>query len=57
MTSELGYDAAGNMVRHVLSTPSGTAESQDYEIGDNNEVLRIRNGEGPDVLQPSGSMA
>ena len=49
VTSELGYDAAGNMVRYALTTSSGTVESQDYEIGDHNEVLRIRNGEGPDV--------
>ena len=49
MSSALGYDAGGNVVRYELATGGRTVLSQDYEIGDYNEVVRIRTGEGPDV--------
>ena len=49
VSSALGYDAAGNLVRYELATGGRTVLSQDYEIGDYNEVVRIRTGEGPDV--------
>ena len=48
-SSTMGYDAAGNLVRYELSTGGRVALSQNYEIGDYNEVVRIRTGEGPDV--------
>ena len=49
VSSALGYDAAGNLVRYELATGGRTVLSQDYEIGDFNEVVRIRTGEGPDL--------
>ena len=48
-SSALGYDAAGNLVRYELATGGRTVLSQAYEIGDYNEVVRIRTGEGPDL--------
>ena len=49
VSSALGYDAAGNLVRYDLATDGRSVLSQDYEIGDYNEVVRIRTGEGPDL--------
>ena len=49
VSSTMGYDVAGNLVRYELATTQRTVLSQDYEIGDYNEVVRIRTGEGPDV--------
>ena len=50
--STLGYDATGNLISYVLESPHAK-HSQEYELGDHNEVLRIRNGgekAGPDVV-------
>ena len=49
VSSTLGYDAAGNLIRYDLATDGRSVLSQDYEIGDYNEVVRIRTGEGPDL--------
>ncbi len=40
----LAYDSAGNMIHHALDMPDNKTLSQHYEIGDYNEVLRIRSG-------------
>ena len=48
-TVRYDYDAAGNLVRYELATGGRTVLSQAYEIGDYNEVVRIRTGEGPDL--------
>ena len=48
VSSTLGYDAAGNLVRYKIATGAPVL-SQRYEIGDYNEVVGIRTGEGPDV--------
>ncbi|MCY3837999.1 MAG: hypothetical protein OXH09_05020, partial [Gammaproteobacteria bacterium] len=48
-SSTLAYDTAGNLVRYQLYTDEATLLSQHYDIGDYNEVIRIRTGEGPDV--------
>lgn len=49
--SRIHYDATGNMIRYAATDPDGKTVTQDYEIGDYNEVLRIRNGgvDSPDV--------
>ena len=50
--STMAYDATGNLIRYVLESPHAK-HSQEYELGDHNEVLRIRNGgdeAGPDVV-------
>ena len=44
----MGYDAAGNLVRYGL----GDAPEQTYRIGDYNEVLRVRAGDGRDAARP-----
>ena len=47
----MGYDATGNLTHYIVEPPGGK-HSQEYELGDYNEVLRIRNGgdaPGPDV--------
>lgn len=49
VSSTLGYDAAGNLVRYDVATDGRPVLSQNYEIGDYNEVVRIRTGEGPDL--------
>ncbi len=50
--STMGYDATGNLIHYVVESPDGK-HSQEYELGDHNQVLRIRNGgdeAGPDVV-------
>ena len=42
-TSHMRYDSAGNLIRYSLSNANGAITSQEYEIGDNNEVLHIHN--------------
>ena len=49
VSSTLGYDAAGNLIRYEVATDGRPVLSQNYEIGDYNEVVRIRTGEGPDL--------
>ena len=49
VSSSLGYDAAGNLVHYSASAPDGWSLSQEYSIGDYNEVTRIGTGEGADV--------
>ena len=49
VSSTLGYDAAGNLVRYDVATDGRPVLSQHYEIGDYNDVVRIRTGEGPDL--------
>ena len=49
--SSMRYDATGNLTHYIVESPAGK-HSQEYELGDYNEVLRIRNGgdtPGPDV--------
>ena len=49
--SAMRYDAAGNLIRYAVETPRGK-RSQEYELGNYNQVLRIRNGgaaPGPDM--------
>lgn len=51
VTSQLRYDAAGNLVRYELRSPDATV-AQDYQIGRDNQVLGIRNtglGNSPPV--------
>ena len=41
--------APGNLIRYEVATDGRPVLSQNYEIGDYNEVVRIRTGEGPDL--------
>ena len=43
------YDEVGNLMRYTVDTRDGNILSQEYSIGQFNEVLRIRNGAGADV--------
>lgn len=49
VSSSLAYDAAGNLKHYSASSPNGWSLSQEYLIGDYNEVTRVVTGEGADV--------
>ena len=48
ITATMAYDAAGNLTRHDIGETSATATEQTYRIGDYNEVLWVRTGDGGD---------
>ena len=50
--ASMSYDAAGNLTRIERSAADSEATEQTYSIGDYNEVLRVRTGDGTDPARP-----
>ena len=52
IVATMAYDAAGNLTRHGVGETGGTVTDQTYRIGDYNEVLWVRTGDGSDESRP-----
>ena len=50
--AEMSYDAAGNLTRIERGIAGGEATEQAYVVGDYNEVLQVRTGNGQDPDRP-----
>ena len=48
----MSYDAAGNLARIERGADGGESTEETYQIGDYNEVLRVRTGDGQDAARP-----
>ena len=52
INSDMSYDAAGNLARIERGADGGESTEETYQIGDYNEVLRVRTGDGQDAARP-----
>ena len=50
--ANMSYDAAGNLTRMERGVEGDEATEHTYEIGDYNEVVRVRAGDGQDAARP-----
>ena len=52
INSDMSYDAAGNLSRIERGAEGREATEETYEIGDYNELLRVRTGDGQEAARP-----